>query len=83
MGWNYVANINDNKRFLKNDKKYRFYFVHSYHVKCNDKEDVLFTTSYGHEFHSGIKKDNLIGMQFHPEKSLHFGMDVFEAFAKL
>ena len=83
MGWNYVQNTNSENVFLKEDKKYRFYFVHSYHVKCNNENDVLFTTNYGNEFHSAIIKDNLIGMQFHPEKSLHFGMDIFESFAKL
>tara|TARA_B110000902_G_C14269119_1_gene572492 strand:+ start:222 stop:833 length:612 start_codon:yes stop_codon:yes gene_type:complete len=83
MGWNYVQNINRNNVFLKEDKKYRFYFVHSYHVQCNNENDVLFTTNYGNEFHSAIQKDNLIGMQFHPEKSLHFGMDIFESFAKI
>jgi glutamine amidotransferase len=83
MGWNYVQNINRNNIFLKEDKKYRFYFVHSYHVQCNNENDVLFTTNYGNEFHSAIQKDNLIGMQFHPEKSLHFGMDIFESFAKI
>ena len=83
MGWNYINQNDENNLFLKKDKKYRFYFVHSYHVKCNNENDILFTTHYGDEFHSAIKKDNLIGMQFHPEKSLHFGMDIFESFVKL
>ena len=83
MGWNYVQNNNSENVFLKEAKKYRFYFVHSYHVKCNNENDVLFTTNYDNEFNSAIQKDNLIGMQFHPEKSLHFGMDIFESFSKL
>ena len=83
MGWNYINQNDKNNLFLKKDKKYRFYFVHSYHVKCNNENDVLFTTHYGDEFNSAIQKDNLIGMQFHPEKSLHFGMDIFESFVKL
>ena len=83
MGWNYVQTNNSKNEFLKKDKKYRFYFVQSYHVKCDHENDILFTSSYGNEFHSAIKKDNLIGMQFHPEKSLHFGMDIFESFAKI
>ena len=82
MGWNYI-NQNDENLFLKKDKKYRFYFVHSYHVSCKNERDVLYKTKYGYIFHSAIKKDNLIGMQFHPEKSLHFGMDIFESFSKL
>lgn len=83
MGWNYINQNDENNLFLKKDKKYRFYFVHSYHVKCNNENDILFTTHYGDEFHSAIQKDNLIGVQFHPEKSLHFGMDIFESFVKL
>ena len=83
MGWNYINQKDKNNLFLKKDKKYRFYFVHSYHVKCNNENDVLSTTHYGDEFNSAIQKDNLIGMQFHPEKSLHFGMDIFESFVKL
>ncbi len=84
MGWNYIKAKNDIHNFLFNkDKKYRFYFVHSYYVKSNVEEDVLFETQYGITFHSGIQRNNLIGMQFHPEKSLHFGMDVFKQFSKL
>ena len=83
MGWNYIESENRNEGFLKKNKNYRFYFVHSYYVECKNPKDVLYTTNYEKDFHSGIKKDNLIGVQFHPEKSLHFGMDIFESFAKL
>tara|TARA_B110000003_G_scaffold170929_1_gene170613 strand:- start:14213 stop:14821 length:609 start_codon:yes stop_codon:yes gene_type:complete len=83
MGWNYVKPINDINGFLKKDKKYRFYFVHSFYVESNKEEQVLFETNYNSDFHSAIQKDNLIGMQFHPEKSLHFGMDILEKFSKL
>ena len=83
MGWNYVKSTNDKNNFLKKDKKYRFYFVHSYYVEASNKEQVLFETKYEINFHSAIQKDNLIGMQFHPEKSLHFGMDILERFSKL
>ena len=83
MGWNYVKSTNDKNNFLKKDKKYRFYFVHSYYVEASNKEQVLFETKHEINFHSAIQKDNLIGMQFHPEKSLHFGMDILERFSKL
>jgi glutamine amidotransferase len=83
MGWNYIESENRNEGFLKKNKNYRFYFVHSYYVECKNPKDVLYTTNYEKDFHSAIKKDNLIGVQFHPEKSLHFGMDIFESFAKL
>jgi len=84
MGWNHIKSYEKQNYFLKKEKKYRFYFVHSYFVKCVDRKDVMFTTNYGGiEFHSAIKKDNIIGMQFHPEKSLHFGMDILEKFSEL
>jgi imidazole glycerol-phosphate synthase subunit HisH len=83
MGWNYVKPIKNKAQFLTRDINYRFYFVHSYYVQCNNAEDVLFETKYGINFHSAIQKDNIIGMQFHPEKSLNFGMDILQQFAKL
>lgn len=61
----------------------RFYHVHSYYVNCNKKEDVLSTAEYGaQEFHNGFIKDNIIGVQFHPEKSHVFGQEFFKAFLK-
>lgn len=83
MGWNYVKAIKNKKDFLIRDINYRFYFVHSYYVKSNDPNDVLFETNYGTSFHSAIQKNNIIGMQFHPEKSLRFGMDIFKQFVKI
>jgi glutamine amidotransferase len=58
----------------------RYYFVHTYMVKCELPENVLCTTSYGETFHSGICKDNIMGVQFHPEKSHAFGMRLLENF---
>jgi imidazole glycerol-phosphate synthase subunit HisH len=83
MGWNYIKSTDGHNYFLTNGKKYRFYFVHSYYVKCKSLNEVMFTTTYGNEFHSAIQKDNIYGMQFHPEKSLHFGMDILNQFSKL
>jgi len=82
MGWNYISN-NKSSLIVNKDKKYRFYFIHSFYVKCRSEKDVLFTTDYGISFHSAIQKNNIIGMQFHPEKSLRFGMDVFQNFANM
>lgn len=80
MGWNLV-NI-EKKHFLSDDlfDENRFYFVHSYHVQCNNKEDILFSTEYGLNFVSGFAKDNIYGVQFHPEKSHKFGKKLFENF---
>ena len=83
MGWNYVKKVKDEAGFLSNNKNYRFYFVHSYYVECNDQSNIMFNTDYGFDFTSGIIKDNIFGMQFHPEKSLKFGMDIFKKFASM
>lgn len=83
MGWNYIQPKHNEFKFLKNDKRYRFYFVHSYYVKCNNPENVMFESKYGKIFHSAIQKDNIFGMQFHPEKSLHYGMDILNRFAEI
>jgi imidazole glycerol-phosphate synthase subunit HisH len=61
----------------------RFYFVHSYHVKPDHKEDELIVASYGYPFVAGINKDNIYGVQFHPEKSHRFGMKILGNFAAL
>jgi imidazole glycerol-phosphate synthase subunit HisH len=59
----------------------RFYFSHSFHVLPTDKADELFTAFYGYEFTAGIEKDNILGVQFHPEKSHRFGMQLLKNFA--
>jgi hypothetical protein len=58
----------------------RFYFVHSYHLKCNDQNDSLLETNYGYNFVSAIEKKNIVGVQFHPEKSHKFGMKILNNF---
>lgn len=59
----------------------RFYFAHSYHVVVANHADKLITASYGYPFTAGIEKDNLSGVQFHPEKSHRFGMQLLKNFA--
>lgn len=83
MGWN---TIDIKKDFcLYNDlyEEPRFYFVHSYYVKCNNSDNILTTTSYGIEFCSSVINGNILGVQFHPEKSHKFGMKVLKNFAEL
>ncbi len=82
MGWNTTSPISVNNIF-KNLEENRFYFVHSYHVVCNDKSFVLATTSYGDEFTCSINKDNIFGVQFHPEKSHKFGMQLLKNYGEL
>lgn len=82
MGWNYVTEAKSNV-LLEGSEKKRFYFVHSYYVKCHREEDVLAWCDYGGNFACAVQKDNIWGVQFHPEKSHRFGMKLFENFAKI
>ena len=81
MGWNTVHVCQKSPLFPNPDEEYRFYFVHSFHVQCNNPNDILTQTQYGSEFNSAVCHENIIGTQFHPEKSHRFGMAFFQAFA--
>jgi glutamine amidotransferase len=82
MGWNKTYPIDKNNIF-SNLEENRFYFVHSYHVVCNDKSNILATTNYGQQFTCSIYKNNIYGVQFHPEKSHKFGMQLFKNFGDM
>lgn len=80
MGWNYIS-IKKEHQLLENlSDLSRFYFVHSYHVMCSDNQDILATTKYGYEFVSAVSKNNILGVQFHPEKSHKFGLQLIRNF---
>lgn len=83
MGWNTVKVCSDHPLFTELAQKNRFYFVHSYHVVCKSEENVLTKTEYGVEFNSTIYKKNIFGVQFHPEKSHRFGMQLLRNFTNL
>lgn len=80
MGWNYIQLKQSSPLLEELPVEPRFYFVHSYHLVCQDSEDVLATTHYGYEFPAAVVKGNIYGMQCHPEKSHKFGMRVFQNF---
>ena len=82
MGWDYIEK--QKKSYLFADSAYgeRYYFVHSYYVTCQNCDDVAATTEYGIRFASVVHRDNIMGTQFHPEKSHHFGMGILGNFAK-
>jgi glutamine amidotransferase len=83
MGWNLVETKKESRLFDKMYDEPRFYFVHSYHLLCMDDSNELCQTNYGYNFTSGVEKNNIYGVQFHPEKSHKFGMKLLENFAKL
>lgn len=82
MGWNSVTVRKPSPVLDGIDLNANFYFVHSYHVRCNDATDVLTTTDYGLEFASMVQHENIVGAQFHPEKSHFHGVRLLENFAR-
>lgn len=82
MGWNTVMLQRDGVLARNLPADSRFYFVHSYHVRCQNPTDVVSTTAYGYEFPSMLQHENIVGAQFHPEKSHRFGMQVYRNFAE-
>lgn len=80
MGWNHIRNTQPSDLFPETAEPRRFYFVHSYHLQCNDPKDVLSLTRHGMEFVSSVCHDNIVGTQYHPEKSHRFGLEFFRAF---
>ena len=69
--------------FAGYDRVPRFYFVHSYHVCCENPGNVIGTSMYGYEFAAAIGHENIFGTQFHPEKSHKYGMTLLKNFASL
>jgi imidazole glycerol-phosphate synthase subunit HisH len=83
MGWNTITVRKANPIFEGLADDARFYFVHSYHVQCAEASDILATAQYGIEFTACVSKAAVIGVQFHPEKSLRWGMNVFRRFVAM
>jgi glutamine amidotransferase len=83
IGWNTVNIVNKSgiDDFLTDEDF--FYFVHSYYIQCMDSADVWMTSSYEFEFTSAVKKSNIFGTQFHPEKSHDTGFMLLKKFAEL
>ncbi len=82
MGWNLVIPTNtryNNLISTKND----YYFVHSYYFDCAEKDNILAETKYGTNFASIVGKENIYGVQFHPEKSSSQGLNLLKEFIKV
>ncbi len=83
MAWN-SANAQKESPLLENiPDNTMFYFVHSFHIRCNEQKDILSATEYEYDFTSAIQKGNIYGTQFHPEKSHDWGEQLLTNFVKL
>jgi glutamine amidotransferase len=83
MGWNRVVSRTQHPLLSDLGSDSRFYFVHAYHLVDVREEDQLGSTEHGVRFPSVIARGNLMGVQFHPEKSHRFGMSLMRSFARM
>lgn len=82
MGWTNVQLSKPSKLFQDMYEDPRFYFVHSYHAQLTHPEDALVLATHGYTFVAGVEHENILGVQFHPEKSHKFGMKLLANFVK-
>ena len=82
MGWNRMF-TKEYPLFEGLDEEHYLYFVHTYHVNCQDEADIIGRTNYGYEFTSAVAHDNVMGIQPHPEKSHRNGLKILENFIRL
>ena len=83
IGWNQIA-IEKSSKLMHSIPDYsEFYFVHSFHFRCNNKIDILNTTDYELNFTSVVEKNNIFGVQYHPEKSHDVGLQMITNFITL
>ena len=83
MGWNDINPVSANPLLMGLETGARFYFLHSYYFDCDDKQNILAETHYGREFVCAVNYNNIYGVQFHPEKSHHFGAKLLKNFSDL
>jgi glutamine amidotransferase len=83
VSWNIVTTLIDNPLIPLDSEERRFYFTHSYHAVCSKLSEGMLTTNYGYSFTSGFCSGKIFGVQFHPEKSHRFGMDLIRRFIEL
>ncbi|MBE9157909.1 imidazole glycerol phosphate synthase subunit HisH [Nodosilinea sp. LEGE 06152] len=83
MGWNEVSYNPQSRLFKGWEGEARFYFVHSYYVFSDNPQEVAGTAAYGRKFVACLERDHIFGVQFHPEKSHRYGMQLLKNFAEL
>jgi len=80
MGWNQIQPVRSHILLTSLEEGSEFYFLHSYHFECEDPSDVLAMTTYGRPFASMIQRENVLGVQCHPEKSHASGIRLLANF---
>jgi glutamine amidotransferase len=83
MGWNDVDPINNHPLFIGLEKEAIFYFLHSFYFKCKNETESIAVSNYGISFSSAVHRENIYGIQFHPEKSHQYGEKLLHNFANL
>jgi imidazole glycerol-phosphate synthase subunit HisH len=83
MGWNNISPQQNHNFFTNLGLLPSFYFLHSYYFKCNNEEDIIAKSFYGEEFTSVLNRENIYGVQFHPEKSHKYGIQILKSFAEI
>lgn len=83
MGWNNVVSCQSNPLLANLADSPTFYFLHSYYFTCPDEKAVLARTDYGGRFICAVNSGNVYGVQFHPEKSHHNGVQLLKNFGEL
>ncbi|TCS35104.1 glutamine amidotransferase [Paucimonas lemoignei] len=83
MGWNEVQPANGHPLFKGMENDARFYFLHSFYFECAQPQHAVARAFYGVDFSCAVQSENVFGVQFHPEKSHHFGVNLLKNFAEL
>lgn len=83
MGWNTIHSNKSNPLLINLNRDSRFYFLHSYYFRCDSQHDTIASTEYSIRFASAINNKNIYGVQFHPEKSHQWGIQLLKNFANI
>lgn len=83
VGWNTLIQKKDCCLLNNIETNQRFYYTHSYYLKSNHPADIVATTRYGDEFVAIIQRENIFGVQFHPEKSHRRGIEIYKNFVEM
>lgn len=82
MSWSDIEYNKNSRLFAGFTELPRFYFVHSFHIQAANAEDIAASAVYGYKYTAALEKENILAVQFHPEKSHKFGMQVLKNFVE-